>query len=264
MSTLWSDAPALARGRYRHVVVRNATVAGTFVWVMVSGFFEPVFYLLLVDVGIGELVGDVTVDGEAIGYATFVAPALLAASAMNGAIYESTLNVFARLRWQHVYDGMLATPLAPRDIALGELVWCQLRGAVYSAAFVVIMVVLGMTQSWWALCALPIAVLVGVAFAACGLAATTFMRTYQDFELVPLVQLPLFLLSATFYPLSAYPAGLQVLVQLTPLYHGVALLRQVTLGNPEWSALLHAGYLAVMAVVGVRIAFRRFDLLLRP
>jgi lipooligosaccharide transport system permease protein len=240
------------------------TVARTFWLILVSGLFEPLFYLLSIGVGIGELAGDITYQGRAIGYTTFVAPALLAASAMNGSIYESTMNVFARLKWQHTYDGMIATPMTPRDIAVGELAYCQLRGAVYSAMFLAVVVAMGLVESWWAVLALPAAVLIGVAFAAAGLAWTTHMRTFQDFEMVPLVQLPLFLLSATFFPLSTYPATMQWVVQLSPLYHGVALMRDLTLGHVDAGAVVHVAYLAVMTLIAARIAFRRFDLLLRP
>jgi lipooligosaccharide transport system permease protein len=240
------------------------TVARTFWLILVSGLFEPLFYLLSIGVGIGELAGDITYQGRAIGYTTFVAPALLAASAMNGSIYESTMNVFARLKWQHTYDGMIATPMTPRDIAVGELAYCQLRGAVYSAMFLAVVVAMGLVESWWAVLALPAAVLIGVAFAAAGLAWTTHMRTFQDFEMVPLVQLPLFLLSATFFPLSTYPATMRWVVQLSPLYHGVALMRDLTLGHVDAGAVVHVAYLAVMTLIAARIAFRRFDLLLRP
>ncbi|MFQ5558432.1 MAG: ABC transporter permease, partial [Acidimicrobiales bacterium] len=245
-----------------HVVARHATAARTFGWVLASGFFEPVFYLLLVGVGVGELVGDVAHAGATIPYVTFVAPALLASSAMNGAIFES-INVFGRLKWEHTYDAMVATPLLPRDVALGELTWCQLRGAAYSAAFVVTMAVLGLIESWWGLLALPAAILVGVAFAATGLAAATYMRSWHDAELVTLVQVPMFLFSATFYPLATYTEPLRWVVRATPLYHGVVLIRQLTLGAVEWSALGHTAYLAAMTALAVSMTFRRFDGLLR-
>lgn len=256
--------PVWSRSRYRHVLTHHMAVARTFWLVLVSGLFEPLFYLLSIGVGIGELAGDITYEGRVIGYTTFVAPALLAASAMNGSIYESTMNVFARLKWQHTYDGMVATPMTPRDIAVGELAYCQLRGAVYSALFLVVVVAMGLIESWWAVLALPAAVLVGLAFAAAGLAWSTHMRTFQDFEMVPLVQLPLFLLSATFFPLSTYPDAMQWVVRLSPLYHGVALERDLTLGDVHAATLVHVVFLAAMIMVGARIAFRRFDVLLRP
>src|SRR5262245_53541106 len=105
--------------------------------VVVSGFFEPALYLFSIGIGVGALVGDFHLaDGRVVGYATFVAPAMLGASAMNGALAESTFNFFGRLKWQKLYDAMVATPLRPFAIALGELAWALLRGLLYSAAFV--------------------------------------------------------------------------------------------------------------------------------
>ena len=256
--------PQSPRARYLHVVSHHTTVAKTFMWVLFSGAFEPLFYLLSIGVGMGELTGDVIYEGRTLEYAAFVGPAMLAASAMNGAIYESTMNVYARLKWQKTYDGMVATPLTPRDIALGELTYCQLRGAIYAAMFLIVLAALGLVVSWWVLLALPATVLIGVAFAATGLASATYMRSFRDFELVILVQLPLFLLSATFFPLSTYPEPVQWIVRLSPLYHGVALVRGLALGDLQVALIGHVAFLAVMAAVGARIAVRRFDLLLRP
>ena len=111
--------------------------------VMFSGFFEPLFYLLSIRIGVGELIGDVTVGGVTVDYAEFVAPALLAASAMNGAIYETTMNVFFKLKYERLYDTVLATPMSPADVALGEIGWAVIRGGLYSAAFLVTMTALG-------------------------------------------------------------------------------------------------------------------------
>ncbi len=255
--------PPVVTWRVRPVLARNATVARAWFWVVVSGFFEPLFYLLTITVGLDDLVGVVTDGDRVVDYATFVAPGLLAASAMNGAVYENTANIFAKLKWQKVYDAMIATPISPRDIAVAELVWGQLRGAVYAAAFLLVAVAMGLVGSWWAVLALPAASLIGVAFAGVALAGTTYMRTWQDFEIVPLIQLPLFLFSATFYPLSTYPEALGWVVRATPLYHGVALERQLLVGDVSWTALVHVAYLVVMAAIGLSVAMRRFDVLLR-
>ena len=158
---------------------------------------EPVFYLLSIGVGVGELVGDFTLpDGSQVGYVEFVAPAMLAASAMNGAIFDSTYNIFFRLKYEKLYDAMLATPMRPTDIARGEVTWALLRGAIYSAAFIVIMVVMGLVHSWWMVLALPATLLIGYAFAGAGMALTTWMRSWQDFEYIQLAILPMFLFSA--------------------------------------------------------------------
>jgi len=233
--------------------------------VLVSGFFEPLFYLLAVGFGIGALVGSVPgPDGNPVPYQLFVAPALLASSAMNGAIFEVTFNVYGKLRWDKVYDAMLATPLGVGDIALGEIAWALFRGLLYAIGFVLVMLVLGLIPSPFFLLAIPAAMLIGFAFAAVGMAATTFVRNWQDFDLIQLILLPLFLFSATFYPLSTYPTAGQWVVRCTPLYHGVALLRQLTLGEVGWSALGHVAYLALLGTAGVVIAGRRLERRLLP
>jgi lipooligosaccharide transport system permease protein len=234
------------------------------VWVLIlSGFFEPVFYLFSIGLGVGALVGDIELaDGRTVGYAAFVAPALLASSAMNGAVFESTFNIFFKLKWGKTYDAMLATPMQPGDIALGEIAWSLFRGALYAAGFMVVMAAMGLMESWWGVLALPATTLIGFAFGAVGMAATTFMKGWQDFDLVQLVTLPLFLFSATFYPLEIYPPLLQRLTLMSPLYHGVALIRGLTLGDLGWSMLGHAGFLVVMGAIGWSIASRRLGKLL--
>lgn len=232
--------------------------------VVVSGFFEPVFYLLAVGIGVGALVGDVVLaDGTAVPYPAFVAPAMMAASAMNGAVIETTFNIFFKLQFGKVYEGILTTPMQPMDIAIGEIGWALLRGVLYSTAFVGVMFALGMTESWLALFAVPAATLVGFAFGAVGLAAATWMKSWQDFDLVNLVTMPLFLFSGTFFPIDVYPGFLRWLVQLSPLYHGNELLRGFTLGELDLTMLGHAGFLLVMGLAGAAVAARRLDGMLR-
>jgi lipooligosaccharide transport system permease protein len=233
-------------------------------WVaLVTGFAEPVFYLFSLGVGIGALVQTVTTDsGSIVPYAAFVAPALLAASAMNGAVFDSTYNVFFKLKYAKLYDSVLATPMGPRDIAVGEIAWSLLRGAMYSAAFLVVALLAGLVHSWWALLALPAAVFIGFAFAAVGMFATTFMRSFLDFDYVTLAIQPMFLFSATFFPLATYPEGVRLLVQATPLYHGVALERALMLGEVGTGILWHVAYLVLLGALGVIGTARRLERLL--
>ena len=232
--------------------------------VVFSGFFEPVFYLFAVGVGVGALVDEVVLPGgTAVPYAVWVAPALMAASAMNGAVIETTFNIFFKLQFGKVYEGILTTPMKPSDIAIGEIGWALLRGLLYSTAFVGVMWALGMTESWLAIFAVPAATLVGFAFGAAGLAAATWMKSWQDFDLVTLVTMPLFLFSGTFFPLDVYPTWLQSVVKLSPLYHGAELLRGFTLGIVDWTMLGHAAFLIVMGLVGATVASRRLDGMLR-
>ena len=181
-------------------------------------------------------------------------PALLATSSMNGAIYDSTFNVFFQLKYAKLYEAALSTPMRPGDVALGQIGWALIRGALYAFAFLVVMLVMGLLSSAWAVLALPAAVLTGFAFAGAGMAATTFMRSWQDFEFVMLVSLPLFLFSTTFYPLSVYPRALQIVVECTPLYQAVTLMRGLALGVVGPGLLLPVAYLALMGMAGLLLA----------
>lgn len=231
--------------------------------ILFSGFFEPVFYLLSIRVGFSALVGDVDDGGRLVPYAVFVAPALMAASAMNGAVFESTMNVFARMRYEKVYDTALATPLTSGDLALAEILYATIRGALYSSGFLVALVGLGMAESAWVVMALPVCVLIAIAFSAVGMALTTYMRSWADFEYVPTVTLPLFLFSATFFPVSNY-GNWGWLVQLSPLYHGVALVRGASFGEWSWAYPLHVAVLVAMGLVGLSVTAKRIERLLLP
>jgi len=231
-------------------------------WIIIlSGFFEPLFYLLALGFGLGAYVGDVTQAGVTVTYAAFVAPGLLAASAMNGAFYDAT-NIFWKLRYQKLYDAVLATPLGPRDVAVGETAWALFRGLVYAVGFFSVMAALGLVESWWAVLALPATLFVGFAFAGAGIAAVTYMRSWQDFDALNLVMLPMFLFSATFFPLAVYPEWLQGVVQATPLYHAVSLVRGLTTGVVGIAQLVDVAYLAALGIAGTWLAARRIERLL--
>ena len=201
-------------------------------------------------------------NGQAVSYQEFVAPAMLAASAMNGAVIDATFNVFFKFKYAKLYDAMLATPLNTTSLAVGEISWALIRGAIYSAAFLVVMVALGLVLSWWAVLVLPVAILIGFAFAAAGMAATTYMRSWQDFSWVTLATLPLFLLSATFFPLSTYPTWIQPIVKWTPLYPGVDLVRSLTTGSVHPGMFVEVLYLLVLGIAGTVVATRRLERLL--
>jgi lipooligosaccharide transport system permease protein len=249
--------------RSLRLVERNVYVYRHTWLVIVSGFFEPLFYLLSIGFGLGALIGTVPgPNGEPIPYELFVAPALLASASMNGAINESTFNFFFKLNYNKTFAAILTTPLSPGDIAVGELLWALIRGGLYAIGFVIVMAVLGLFVSPWVILAFPAALLVGFAFGAVGMAATSFMKTWQDFDLIQLVILPLFLFSATFYPIETYPPALQVVVRLTPLYQGVDLIRSLSLGAISPVLLVHVAYLLVMGFAGLFVVSRRLDKLL--
>lgn len=256
--------PVWRLARRPHRMVERSLMAYRRTWmIFVSGFFEPLFYLVSIRIGFGSLIGEVTFAGRTVTYAEFVAPALMASSAMNGAVYDSTMNVYYKMKHARTYDAVLATPLAAPDVALGEIAWAMLRGGVYSAAFLACVAGLGLASSPWVVLALPACVLLGFAFAAAGMAVTTYMRSWADFDLIPMVTLPLLLFSATFYPLGAYGSWAWV-VQLSPLYHGVALVRAASLGVASWGLVVHVAVLGAIALAGLGVASRRIDALLKP
>ena len=226
-------------------------------WVLLlSGVVEPLLYLYAVGAGIGGLVGDVPGPRGPVPYATFVAPALLAAAAMNGAAFES-YNVYFKMRVERLYDAALATPLGPRDVAVGEGLWALLRSGLYAVGFLAATGVAGLLPSAWAVLALPAALLVGFCFAGLTMAGATYLRSWQDFDLLLLALIPMFLFSATFSPLDAVPPALRWLPQLSPLYHGVVLVRGLVLGAVDARLLVHAGVLAVLGAAGTVVASRR-------
>jgi lipooligosaccharide transport system permease protein len=245
------------------VLVRRNFLVYRQAWpVFLTGFAEPVLYLFSIGIGVGQMIDGFELNGRLVPYAVFVAPGMLAASSMNGALLDSTFGIFFKLRYDKVYDGMLATPLRTVDIARGELVWSLLRASVYSAGFLGVMAGMRLVSSWWALLAWPATWLIGFAFAGAGMALTTYIRSWQDFEYIQLAIVPMFLFSATFFPVTAFHGALRWAVELTPLYRGVALVRELTTGAVSADSLWSVAYLLAMGSLGLFVASRRFDTLL--
>jgi len=240
------------------MIERNAMAFRRNWMVIFSGFVEPVLYLLGIGFGIGSLVRTIPIgDGHTVSYAVFVAPALMASSAMNGAIYESTFNLFYKLRYARTFEAVISTPVGVEDATLGEVMWAIGRGSLYSVGFVIVMLALGLVASPWAILAVPASILVGFAFAALGAALTTFVRQWQDLDIIQLALQPMFLFSATFFPVTVYPPALRLLVEWTPLYRGIDLVRGLTTGGVGPGLLGDVAYLAVMGLIGVTIAALR-------
>lgn len=257
-----ATAPVSAGEATGLLVYRNYLAYRRAWYIFATGFLEPVFYLFSIGVGVGQLVTGFELNGEAIPYAEFVAPGMLAASAMNGALLDSTFNFFFKLKYNKLFDQMLATPLTTLDIARGELTWSLLRGGIYSAGFLLVMVAMDLVSSWWALLVVPAALLIGLAFGGICMALTTYMRSWQDFEWVTLGTMPLFLFSATFFPVTAFPSVVRWVVEATPLYRGVVLCRELTTGALSWGSAVSVVYLVAMGLVGLAIVRRRLDRLL--
>lgn len=244
---------AMFSGNVGAVLERGFTVIRNQNWmILVSGFFEPVFFLLAMGVGMGGLVGEVVgPGGEPISYAAYIAPALLATSAMNGAIYDSTWNVFFKLRFAKLYQAMLQTSLGPLDVALGEILMALFRGFVYALGFLGVLAVMGLVTSWWSLLMVPVAVLIAFGFAAFGMGVTSYMTTFQQMDLINFALLPMFLFSATLYPISVFPEPIQWFVMAMPLWHAVELMRQLSVGHFTGMTLVHVLYFLGMTALGL-------------
>lgn len=255
--------PSIYAGNARSVMSRGIQATAKTNWlIVVSGFFEPVFYLLAMGIGLGTFIGDIELpSGQTVPYAAYIAPALLAVSAMNGAVFDSTWNVFFKLNFGKLYDGMLATPLGPFDVALGEILLALLRGLVYACGFMIVMQVLGLNLSWTAILALPAVLLIAFGFASFGMGVTSYMKTFQHMDWINFIMLPMFLLSATFYPITVYPEWMQWLIQAMPLWHGVELVRGFSTGILSPMMLWHVAYYVVMILIGMTLTTRRLKAL---
>lgn len=249
---------SLSSGNPWAVVQRGLIAARSSSWVVVlSGFFEPVFYLASMGIGLGALIGSIATPAGDVPYAAYIAPALLAVSAMNGAVYDSTWNVFFKLNYGKLYEGMLSTSLGPLDVALGEILYALLRGLAYATGFLIIMQFAGLNLSWTAVLALPAVVLIAFGFASIGMAITSYMKAFQHMDWINFVLLPMFLFSSTFYPITVYPEAVQAIVMALPLWHGVELIRGLTLGIIGPMMLVHIGYYVVMIGLGLLFTTKR-------
>ncbi|CAN5732555.1 ABC transporter permease [soil metagenome] len=242
--------PLPSAHRALKLVQRNA-LAYRHGWIaFVSGFFEPIFYLGAVGFGVGQFIGTISYRGIEISYASFMAPGMLAASVLNGALFDGFFSPFFKLNWMKTYDGILTTPVNISDIALGEIIWALIRGTIYSLGFLLVMLALGLVRSAWGILALPAVMLSGAALASGAMILTAVTKEISSLEKVmTLVVFPLFLFSGTFYPVSLYPDLLRPIVQLTPLYHAASLLRDLTTGLVGPAILLHVAYLAGMFAI---------------
>jgi lipooligosaccharide transport system permease protein len=244
------------------LVERNALIYRRSLTPVLSSIVEPVLYLLTIGFGVGTLVGKVA--GVDVRYAAFVAPGILATTAMNAAFNQTSFAIFMRIKTEKIYDAIVPTPLSVADIAVGEVVSAVLSGVFATVGFVVVMLVLGLVVSPDILLAIPGALLVGYAFAAAGLLVTTYMRDFSDFQLIQLVMLPMFLFATTFYPLTVYPSWARPIIEVLPLYQSIQLLREPALGIFHWDLLVAALYLVAFGSLTLALATRRLTRQLLP
>ena len=235
-----------------HLLVYRRTWKGS---VFVS-FVSPILFLGAMGFGLGSLISrgpSRTVDGAS--YLAFLAPGLLAATAMQSAYVEATYPIMARIQWLRTYEGMLATPIGVLDVLAGEFGWLALRLALGSCAFFLVMLLFGTVHSGLALLAILVAVLTGLAFATPILAFTATQRKDTSFPFIGRFLItPLFLLGGVFFPIHQLPQLVQGIAWLTPLAHGVALARGLLVGQAPPSAGLHLAVLLAYAAIGVVVA----------
>lgn len=256
LAGLWAGRPST-------MIERALLALKSSTWfVVLSGFFEPVFYLLSFGFGLGALIGGVTDgNGNSVSYAAYIAPALLATSAMNGAIYDSTWNVFFKMHFGKLYQTTLSTSIGALDVALGEIMWALLRGLAYALGFMIVVTPMGLIPSWWGLLAAPAAVLVAFGFASVGMGITSYLKNFQQMNWINFFMLPMFLFSGTFYPLSVYPDWIRALVECLPLFQAIEMIRSLTLGNIGWALAGHALYFVVMVILGLLFTTKRLSAL---
>lgn len=250
-------------GRSRVILERSLIAFKSSTWFAVlSGFLEPLLYLFSFGYGVGKLIGDITMpNGTVISYAMFIAPGLLATSAMNGAIYDSTWNVYFKLNESKLYQGMLATSLGPLDVALGEIMSALLRGFVYALGFMSVAVPMGLIPSWWGVLVVPAAVLIAFGFASLGMAITSYFKSYQQMGLINISLLPIFLFSGSFYPLTVFPDWAQIIIKCLPLWHAIELVRNLSLGFISLGLLSHIAYFLAMITLGLFFTTKRLNAL---
>ena len=230
---------------------------------LVTTFLSPVLFLASMGFGLGRFVDQAGTAAATLGgvpYAAWLAPGLLAAQAMQTGGFAVTYPIMGRIRWDRIYHGMLATPITIPGIVVGELAWVGLRLAFASTVFLGVMAVFGLVLSPLAILAIPVAVLTGLAFAAPIIAFTATQQNDQGFNAIFRFGLtPLFLFSGTFFPISQLPELIRPLAWLTPLWHGVEVIRGLTLGQVDpVLAVIHLVILAGFVVVGTLVALVTF------
>jgi lipooligosaccharide transport system permease protein len=224
-----------------------------------SSFLSPVMFLTAMGLGLGAYVADSAAIGG-VPYLVFLAPGLLAATAMQSASFEATFPIMGGLVWMRTFHAMYATPISPRDIALGNLAWIAARLTLISTIFTIVIVLFGAAESPLIIFAIPAAVLTGMAFAGPIAAFSATQKTPARFAaLFRFGITPLFLFSGTFFPITSLPDALQAFAWLTPLFHGVALTRGLSLGtisDEPIAAAIHVIYLTTLAAIGAFLTVR--------
>ncbi|HET7481372.1 MAG TPA: ABC transporter permease [Actinomycetota bacterium] len=257
VSTRKAIHPPVSLHRASRLFRRNLLAYKHYWIAFVSGFFEPFFYLVAVGFGVGQFIDRVPYGHTEITYAAFLAPGLLAASTLNGAVFDGFFSPFFKLNWMKTYEGIMTTPVGIPDIAIGEIMWALMRGSIYGLGFLVVMLLMGLIHSAWAVFAVPAVMLSATALSSGAMILTGIAREISSLEKVmTLIVFPLFLFSGTFFPVALYPDYLRPVVEATPLFHSATLLRDLTTGQVGVGTAWHAAYLVTMCVVAGTVAIR--------
>jgi lipooligosaccharide transport system permease protein len=209
-------------------------------------FLDPLFYLFAMGFGLGTYLA--TIQG--IPYKNFIAPGLIASSAMWAAAFETTYNIYIKMNENRLYDALIATPIEVPDLVTGEVAWAGTRSLIYGSSFLVVIAAFGLVDSWWALAIPVFLVLGGVCFAVIGVAFTALIPKIDLYSyFFTLFITPMFLFAGIFFPLTKLPDALEVVAWFTPLYHLVNLMRELSTGPAFWAVVGNASWLAVLTLV---------------
>lgn len=221
----------------------------------------PVLFLAAMGLGLGSMVETDAASFRGVGYVSFFATGMLAANCMQTGVFSATYPMLSKIMWQRNYEALLATPIGVRDIMFGELIWIAVVLAQQAIPFFGIAALFGVFESWTDLVAVPIAILVGLSFSAVMMAFTATLERDEAYTWVfRFVVTPLFLLSGTFFPIGSLPEWGQMVASLTPLYHGIELVRGVTIWDiSAGAAAVHVAYLIVFLAIGLALAARNLD-----
>lgn len=225
-------------------------------WLLIPNFLDPIFFLLALGLGLGSYLAGV----GGVPYIDFIAPGLLASSTMYTASFENTWNITFKIDTNHTYDAMIATPIEPADVVVGEVLWGATRATLTAVIFLTVLAAVGLVHSWWALFMPVVAVLIGLNFSAAGVFAAVHVTQMAFWGYYfTLVITPMFLLSGIFFPLEHLAGWVQGLAWALPLFHGVRLLRGLSFGEfvPWW--WVSVLYLVTLPVVLVVPATRRLS-----
>lgn len=239
------------------VFAREITVWKKQWFMLIAGVVEPLLYLVGMGTGLGQLVGEVDLAGHKVSYLTFVAGALIVSASLNGALFDSTFNFYFKMKHDKVFEIMLYSPLSMRDILAGEFLWVCLRSTFYGMVLLAACLVIGASPAATAVLILPLCLLVALAFGALGAFITTFARTWHDLDVVHTILQPLFLCSTSFFTLGVYPQWAQPIVQVTPVYHAIALARDLFTGIIGIHDLAHLLYLVSMGCIFAPLTVKR-------